>query len=71
MKDNLRRLQWCLKLFGYDDFYTVSVTDSEVRLQGEYSNKITTKAKRLRFSSKIDGNGYLDMHRNNITITLT
>lgn len=71
MKDNLRRLQWCLKLFGYDDFYTVSITDSDVRLQGKYSNKITTKAKGLRFSSKIDGNGHLEMQRNNITIILT
>ena len=71
MKDNIRRLQWCLRLFGYQNFYDVGATGYGVTMQGDFSTDVTNKAKSLRFSQAIDDNGYMSLKRGNIEITLT
>ena len=71
MKDNIRRLQWCLRLFGYKNFYSVGATEYSVSMQGVFSTDVTKKAKSLRFSQTIEDNGYIIMKRGNIEITLT
>jgi len=71
MKDNIRRLQWCLRLFGYKNFYSVGATEYGVTMQGVFSTDVTSKAKSLRFSQAIDDNGYIRLKRGNIEITLT
>ena len=71
MKDNIRRLQWCLRLFGYKNFYSVGATEHRVTMQGVFSTDVTRKAKSLRFSQAVDDNGYIRLKRGNIEITLT
>lgn len=71
MKDNIRRLQWCLKLFGYKNFYSVGATEYGVSMQGAFSTDVTKKAKSLRFYQEIDDTGYIRFKRGNIEITLT
>ena len=71
MKDNIRRLQWCLRLFGYKNFYSVGATEYGVMMQGAFSIDVTKKAKSLRFSQAIEDNGYIRLKRGNIEITLT
>ena len=71
MKDNIRRLQWCLRLFGYKSFYSVGATEYGVTMQGVFSTDVTKKAKSLRFYQEIDDNGYIRLKRGNIEITLT
>jgi hypothetical protein len=71
MKDNIRRLQWCLRLFGYKNFYSVGATEYGVTMQGFFSTDVTKKAKSLRFSQVVDDNGYIRFKRGNIEITLT
>ena len=71
MKDNIRRLQWCLRLFGYKNFYSVGATEYGVTMQGAFSTDVTKKAKSLRFSQVVDDNGYIRFKRDNIEITLT
>ena len=71
MEDNIRRLQWCLRLFGYKSFYAVGATEYSVTMQGAFSTDVTKKAKSLRFSQTIEENGYLKFTRGNIEITLT
>ena len=71
MKDNIRRLQWCLRLFGYKNFYSVSATEWGVSMQGAFSTDVTKKAKSLRFYQVVDDNGYIRFKRGNIEITLT
>ncbi|KAF5039052.1 hypothetical protein DSECCO2_547980 [anaerobic digester metagenome] len=71
MKDNIRRLQWCLRLFGYNKFYSVGATEYGVTMQGVFSTDVTKKAKSLRFSQTIEETGYIGLTRGNIKITLT
>jgi hypothetical protein len=71
MKDNIRRLQWCLKLFGYKNFYSVGATEYGVTMQGVFSADVAKKAKSLRFSQEINDNGYIILKRGNIEIILT
>jgi hypothetical protein len=71
MKDNIRRLQWCLRLFGYKNFYSVGATEYGVTMQGFFSADVAKKAKSLRFSQAVDDNGYIRFKRDNIEITLT
>lgn len=71
MKDNIRRLQWCLRLFGYKNFYSVGATEYSVTTQGAFSADVSKKARSLRFSQAIDDNGYMSLKRGNIEITLT
>ena len=71
MKDNIRRLQWCLRLFGYKNFYSVGAMEYGVTMQGVFSTDVTKKAKSLRFYQAIHDNGYIILKRGNIEITLT
>lgn len=71
MEDNIRRLKWCLKLFGYKNFYSVGATEYGVTMQGAFSTDVTKKAKSLRFSHSVEDNGYMILKRGNIEITLT
>ena len=71
MKDNIRRLQWCLRLFGYKSFYSVGAKEYGVTMQGFFSADVAKKAKSLRFYQEIDDNGYIRLKRGNIEITLT
>ena len=71
MNDNMRRLKWCLKLFGYNNFYSVGATEYGVTMQGVFSTDVTKKAKSLRFYQAIDDAGYIRLKRGNIEIILT
>ena len=78
MKNNLRRLSKLLQLFGYDAFYTSSISDYTVNVQGNSSPKTLAMARKLKFKVKeINDNGYLTLIRGGdrdlptYTITLT
>lgn len=71
MEDNIRRLKWCLRLFGYKNFYSVGATEYGVTMQGVFSADVAKKAKNLRFSQAVDDNGYIRLKRGNIQIVLT
>jgi len=71
MKDNLRRLQWILKLLKYNsNIYTASCS-SDINIQGYFHPSLTTTLIKLRFTQCIDINGYLSFTRGYYTVTLT
>ena len=71
MKENLRRLNRIVKIFGADSFYVVSATEYNVRLQGLFKNKTMLKAAELKFVGKIEESGYLSLTRGKYTMVLT
>ena len=71
MKNNLRRLNRIVKLFPENAFYTCSITDYGVTLQGKFNPQIILKAQELRFTGLIMANGYMQWIRGCYSITLT
>lgn len=49
LKDNIRRLKWAVRVFGADSFYSVSANGYRVSMQGDRSDSLTEKCKRLGF----------------------
>ena len=73
MKNQLRRLKVLLNMFPEDAFYTISIKESSISLQGDYKSENVLLAQKCKFSNAgICGvNGYLQMQRGNIEIILT
>jgi hypothetical protein len=71
MKENLRRLNWILKLIPEDNFYSISLTSSEVSLQGFFNTKIVLFATKFKFEQSVNPHGYICFKRRNYEICLT
>lgn len=71
MKQNIRRLDRLVKLFGYESFYRVGITIYNVEAQGHFTPEIIKKAMALKFKSSVSTSGYVELERGNYKITLT
>jgi len=73
MKNNLKRINVLLEMFPVDSFYTININQSGISLQGVYNSDILLLARKNKFihGSLCDINGYVEMRRDNICITLT
>ena len=71
MKENLRRLSWLVKLFGYKTFYAVRADGYFVTAQGNFNPEIMIKAKVLKFYQSVGPTGYIELTRDNYKIILT
>ena len=75
MKQNLRLLKTMLTILGDYNFYSSSVHHGDITLQGRYDSNLALRIKDLKFTSKVDDNGYVSFQRvvggQLITITLT
>lgn len=72
MNDNLKLLTDTVALFPVTAFYCNSYSEFDVKLQGKYSPVTVVRAKDLGFVNNINTvNGYVEMLKDNITITLT
>ena len=72
MKDNLRRLNWCLRLLGHENFYSYGVTRYEVRMQGDFNPNVVKTLTSIGFSfPSVDGNGYIEFRRGIYRVVLT
>lgn len=73
MKHYLRKLSLIFALTSLKEnmFYTVSVDNTGINLQGKYHPNTVKAATALNFVINVDGNGYLIGIRDNIKIALT
>ena len=71
MKDNLRRLNRVINMFGEGVFYTVTATEYNVNCQGKYDAYLVSRLTKLKFGCTVDANGYLILSRDNIRVALT
>ena len=72
MKSNLNKLIVSLGFFPNDAFYTVTVDNYNIKLQGEFSPEIIKIARANKFKNeRVDSSGYLCLTRSNIEIVLT
>ena len=72
MENSLRKLNFIIKMFPWEAFYTVSFSKYNIDLQGDYKPETVIKARELRFISYVnDPNGYFILKRSNIKIILT
>jgi hypothetical protein len=68
---NYRRLAVLLKWFP-TTFYTISIDDYGIQLQGKYNPNSVKIIRAYRFGdASYDDNGYIVFNRGNIKITLT
>lgn len=71
MKTNHRRLAVLLKWFP-TAFYCITMSESNINLQGAFHSKTVTTAKVHGFKDNgLSANGYVTLTRGNIEITLT
>jgi hypothetical protein len=71
MKNNYRRLQLLLKIFGCESFYSCEFTKGEVYCQGKFDTSVLSKADQYRFKIHISAVGNVALTRGNYKIVLT
>ena len=71
MKNNLKRLQKMVSIFGSDTFYNCEVTKNAVTCMGKYDSRLLLKALKYKFKLSASPNGYLWLTRGKYSITLT
>lgn len=70
MKDNLRRLNWIYKVLPYK-YSFAQVTEYEVSFMIKFNSDLAKKLQKLKFSSKIEDNGFLILKRDNYRFVMT
>lgn len=70
---NFRILKFIQKKYGLGNFYSVSVTSSDIRLQGKFHPKLVKLMKKLNIKiGTCNVNGYVEgCYKNRVYITLT
>jgi len=72
MKENLRRLQVLSTLIDIELFYTIGVSDNGITLQGFFKPTTVQLILKNKFKqAPVSPNGYMELERGNIKITLT
>ena len=65
MKKNLKRLQTLLTLLDIELFYTISVLDSSITLQGHFNPEVVLEILKHKFNQgTIQKFGYLEFETN-------
>lgn len=54
-----------------NDFYAITLYESEIRLQGRLTGTLLRKMKELGFVFVLDDSGYLESRMDDINVTLT
>ena len=71
MKNNFRRLQMLIKIFGSAPFYNCEATRYSASCIGNFNPEVLLKALRYSFHLTISPSGYIWLTRGNYSITLT
>jgi hypothetical protein len=71
MKNNFRRLQMLIKIFGSDHFFNCEATNYAASCIGKYNHELLTKVLEYKFKLSVTSSGYLSLIRGNYSITLT
>lgn len=71
MKNNFKRLQLLVSIFGSDSFYNCEVNKRTITCMGVYDPKLLLKALQYKFKLSASPNGYLWLTRGSYSITLT
>jgi hypothetical protein len=71
MKQNIKRLQLLISIFGSDCFYTCEVNKRTITCMGVYDPQLLLKALKYKFKLAASPNGYLWLTRGKYSITLT
>jgi len=71
MKQNFRRLQMLINIFGSSCFYNCEATNYSASCIGRFSPEVLLKALKYKFKLSVTSSGYLSLIRGNYSITLT
>jgi len=71
MKTQIKKFNRISKIIDMADFYSITITEYNINLQGYYKSATVRKPEYNRFKLKISENGYVKGSRYNIHITLT
>ena len=71
MKNNLRLLNFFSKKFDLTVFYTISVSDYGITLQGKYNPTVMAYLTKNKAQMHMPDNGFIVFNLRNIEITFT
>ena len=71
MKNNFRRLQLMIQIFGSSSFYNCEATNYGVTCIGRFSPEVLLKALKYKFKMNVSPSGFIWLTRGNYSITLT
>jgi len=71
MKNNFRRLQMMIIIFGTASFYNCEATNYTASCIGRFNPELLLKALKYKFKLSVTSSGYLSLTRGNYVITLT
>jgi len=71
MKQNFRRLQMMIQIFGSSCFYNCEATNYSASCIGRFNPKVLLKALEYKFKLSVTSSGFLSLTRGNYVITLT
>ncbi len=71
MNNNFKIAKEAVELFGENAFYSITINTYGVTLQGKFNPSIIQRCKQDDYLLAFDDNGYVNITKENITITLT
>jgi len=71
MKNNLKRLQMMIQIFGSSCFYNCEATTYNASCIGRFSPDVLLKALKYRFKLTVSPSGFIWLNRGPYSITLT
>lgn len=72
MKNNYRRLNAIDKLLGMKNFYVISLSEFDLKLQGNQGSTLIAKLQKNHFKLiEVSTDGYIEFQRGCINVTLT
>jgi hypothetical protein len=71
MKNNFRRLQMLIKIFGADKFFCCEATGYSVICLAKFNPSLLSAALKYRFKLAVTTSGYIALTRGAYSITLT
>jgi len=71
MKNNFKRLQLMIQIFGSTCFYNCEATNYNASCIGRFNPEVLLKALKYRFKMNASPNGYIWLTRGSYSITLT
>lgn len=71
MRKNFKTIEEMLDLFGDEAFYAIGLYEYSVTFQGKFNSSMIVRCQQDGYVASVNESGYLELKKDNVTITLT
>ena len=71
MDNQLKKLNKLTETLKFSDFYDISFSEIQIRLQGDYDSILARKLFALGYESELNENGFVYFKNDGVTIVLS